>query len=628
VKLIYRDDIDGLRALAVLSVILFHFNKDWLPGGFLGVDIFFVISGFLITSIILNEVQSQNFSFQQFYLRRIKRIIPASLFFISLTLLASYLLFLPGDLDRATKSAMGSLVFAANLYFARNVDYFASSSDENPFLHTWSLSVEEQFYLFWPLLLLFICRSTFSLKSKYLLLLILVAISTVIATYWAAQPSLQKWAFYMLPARFGELLIGAIGALILQQKTPSLPYVKTYTSAGILMIVLSLALIHESSLFPGFLALPVCIGTLLMILGGTQPTTGPTVMGYLLSSRAAVYVGKISFSLYLAHWPVLAFYRYANQEYRLKLSAILICVIIIWALAHFSWRYVETPFRRYQPNFKQAFVWIFALPSAALFALGTVIILNQGLPSRFDLDSRSFSVASKALCHTHLNGHCNIGAASNLKPYLLVGDSHAGHFLSYFDQLGKLQQFSMQGQSVDDCGAVFSEQILNPSMARRADCQKLKNFLQDTSSDFSHIIIAERWDSRVLTSNSYLSQLQKYLEKSSEGKQQIILMAQVPKYACDVNRSAMLRLRHSMLGTKKCDLALDTSYQIANDRVFELTKAYASVHFVNLNPGLCNQGCSPYLDGEIAYKDDDHLNIIGAQKLAEKTASIDLEWLK
>jgi peptidoglycan/LPS O-acetylase OafA/YrhL len=615
VKLAYRRDIDGLRAVAVLAVVIYHFNKNWLPGGFLGVDMFFVISGFLITSIIFNEINTQQFSFKHFYLRRIKRIIPASLFFVTITISVSYLLFLPTDFDRAAKSAIATLVFASNFYFARNVDYFASASEENPFLHTWSLSVEEQFYLFWPVLLLLIYRSELSFKWKNSFIVILSIASFVIATYWAMEPSTQKWAFYMLPARFGELLIGAVGAVMLTKSNTHQHWGKTCNLLGLGVIVASFVLISETSIFPGVLAIPVCFGTLLMIIGGQLTNKRPSIISLVLSSAPAVYIGAISYSLYLAHWPVLAFQRYISQQYELSFISAILCLLIMWVLAHFSWRCIETPFRTQKLSFTKAFTLIFAVPSALLLAICTFIVVQQGLPSRFDFDYKSFSVAEKSLCHTHISEPCLIGNKDNLKPYLLVGDSHAGHYLSYFDALGQRENFGMEGRSVDGCSGVFTQQILTPKMARLNDCTNIKNYIKQTSDAYSYIIIAERWDTRVLIQNNYLLLLERYLKDMEQNKVQIVLLAQVPKYLCDVNRSAMLEKRVSW--AKQCNFELDERYVEANNIIYSLAKKYNNVQFFSLNDILCEDQCSPYLNGQIAYKDDDHLNIIGAQKLAE-----------
>jgi peptidoglycan/LPS O-acetylase OafA/YrhL len=623
VKLSYRSDIDGLRALAVLAVVIYHFNKHWLPGGFLGVDIFFVISGFLITSIIVREIQTQQFSFKSFYLRRIKRIIPASLFFVALTLIVSYLVLLPHDFDRATKSAFASVIFASNFYFARNVDYFASSSEENPFLHTWSLSIEEQFYMFWPVILLVVYRSTRSIKIRPYLLILATIFSFAIATYWAVSPNTQKLAFYMLPARFGELLIGAMGVFIL----PKLQIEKRHSSIckelGLLLIFSSLGFIDESAIFPGLLALPVCIGTLLLIIGGHR-TDAQSIITKILSCRPAVYVGAISYSLYLAHWPVLAFNRYLSQQYELTIQQGIICLALMWALAHFSWRWVETPFRRQQISFTKAFNLVLAVPSAIILAFCTYIILNKGVPSRFGLDQRSFTVASAELCHTHMRGTCFLGDSKNIKPYLLIGDSHAGHYLSYFDTLGKANNFGFDGRSVDGCAGVFSIVELSPRMARLEDCRELKKFANTHSNDYSHILIAERWDARVLADDNYVNQLDQYLQKMELANVNVILLAQIPKFNCDVNRSSLISGRISW--AKKCDTELDIRYQQANDIVQSLATKYANAQFGNLNNLLCKDKCSPFLDGKLAYKDDDHLNMVGAQVLAEKTKFANVDW--
>ncbi|MDN4503151.1 acyltransferase family protein [Alteromonadaceae bacterium BrNp21-10] len=624
-KLAYRKDIDGLRAVAVLAVVIFHFNKAYLPGGFLGVDIFFVISGFLITSIISTEMTTNQFSFKTFYLRRIKRIIPASLFFIGLALIASYWLLLPHDFDRAIKSAFSAIVFASNFYFARNVDYFASASEENPFLHTWSLSVEEQFYLFWPLLLLFLYRRFSSNKAIFLCLVPLLIISVFIASYWASNGTTQKLAFYWLPSRFNELLIGAMGALVLSKIELNQRQRVLCTWLGVTAITASLILIDESTVFPGVMALPVCIGTLLLIISGHNNSDNKSIVSMCLSNPIATYIGKISFSLYLAHWPVLAFQRYISQQYELNMSATIICLILIWALSHFSWRWIETPLRKKTISFKDAFWRYFSIPSGILLGCCLYLISLHGASSRFGVDAKSFQVAEAFTCNTYLKDDCYIGDQNNILPTLLVGDSHGGHFLSYFDRLGKINHFAIEGRSVDGCAGVFSLKDLTPKMGRLQDCRTLKHYIHDNLRNYQNIIIAERWDARVFSDDEFINELHHFLASLENTQTKVILIAQVPHYACDVNRSAILQ--QVAPWAKQCGAELDANYLRANKIIADIAQQYSNTSIFSINHLLCKQGCSSYVDGKIAYKDDDHLNIIGAHLLAEKMKRQDLNWL-
>lgn len=305
----YRPDIDGLRALAVLAVVIYHFNKQWLPGGFVGVDIFFVISGYLITGIIYSK--GTNFSFADFYGRRVRRILPAAIFVTAVTLIAGSFLLMPVDVKALSGSAIASALSGANIYYWLFLDtsYFAASSDTVPLLHMWSLGVEEQFYLIWPALMIIAMR----LGGKRLLVgaaVLIAAASFAVSEYYVSRD--PSFAYYMLPSRAGELLVGAL--LFLWQdsrRTLTTGAANVAGAVGLLMVGYSLALLSETGGFPGIRSIIPAVGTALLIASGINQGS---VLARALTNPLFRYIGLRSFSLYLWHWPVLAFYRYAYGE--------------------------------------------------------------------------------------------------------------------------------------------------------------------------------------------------------------------------------------------------------------------------------------------------------------------------
>ena len=332
-----RADIQGLRAVAFFLVFVFHLNPKWLPGGFIGVDIFFVISGFLMTSIILGQKATGSFSFLTFYERRVKRIVPALFFMLLLIALAAYYLYIPADINGLTRSLRRSFLFLSNLYFSEDNAYFGSRFAQNPVLHTWSLSIEMQFYLLLPLLLRFV-------KNSFLpgLVAALIIVLTGLSCYWLYGQEQATTVYFSLTARIPEFLIGVLTSLLFSGKTFSGRAGLCLCAVGMAGIVASALLIDEQTSFPGVIALVPCVSIGLILISGGN------VLGDLLSSRPFVYIGERSYSLYLWHWPVIAFLRYKSgwstvQDF--SLSELLFILLATTVLAGFSYHLVEKVFR-------------------------------------------------------------------------------------------------------------------------------------------------------------------------------------------------------------------------------------------------------------------------------------------
>jgi peptidoglycan/LPS O-acetylase OafA/YrhL len=342
----YRQDIDGLRGIAVLLVVAFHALPTWLPGGFIGVDIFFVISGYLITKIILEQINAQTFSIANFYSRRICRILPALLLVLATTYLASYFLLLRDEFQHLSLHTLGASLFASNFLLWNESGYFDTAAEIKPLLHLWSLSIEEQFYILWPALLLMAKK----LRQKTWLLTIVLLVCSLL---WGifVQSKDPVAGFYAPQARIWELLIGALlahlnlRATTLQTKGAVWP-IREYlcnTSAvlGATLIALSAMMLNSRSAFPGALALVPVLGAAALIIGHQSI---PWVNKRLLSARYLVWFGKISFPLYLWHWPLLCFARILeNQTPPLSIRILLVGVSIILAWA--TWKWIETPVR-------------------------------------------------------------------------------------------------------------------------------------------------------------------------------------------------------------------------------------------------------------------------------------------
>ncbi len=376
-QLKYRPHIDGLRAIAVVSVILFHLSADFLPGGFVGVDIFFVISGFLISRMIYTEALAGTFSIINFYEGRAYRILPAFLAVSGLTFVGVYFIFLPPEFENFAKSLLASLAFAPNIFFYVSTDYFAPSAETLPALHFWSLGVEEQFYFVFPLFVLAIMRT--SPRTLPLCIAVLASFSLVAAE--AAVRTNPPAAFYLLPFRAYELLIGSIIALPNVRCPQGTRTSEAASGVGLLLILASFFLLTKESRFPGVSALLPTVGTALVLWACDRTSNA---LALLLSLPAISFLGRISYSLYLVHWPLILFARRAFPYADAGITGALVFAISIM-VAVCSYHFIEQPFRRRRLFWKK---WqIFGLAGGAIVFLASIsglVLTHQGFPGRLD----------------------------------------------------------------------------------------------------------------------------------------------------------------------------------------------------------------------------------------------------
>ncbi len=403
----HRHDIDGLRGLSVLLVVLFHATGS-VPGGFIGVDVFFVISGFLITGILLREMQAGSFSFLAFWERRARRILPASVVMSAVTLGLGWALLLPEDLRQLGSSLMAHVCMVSNIYFLRDTGYFAAGADQKPLLHTWSLSVEEQFYVVIPLLcwaLALWCRNR---RREVDLRPVLFA---VFAGLWAVSLALSVWmvsvnatmAYFVLPTRAWELLTGSLLACFPKVwQAGAVRWSQTAGFAGLALIVGSAFILRDEYPFPGLLALPPCLGAAMLIwsLDPSRSVEGRSWPRQLLESRWLVGLGLVSYSWYLWHWPLLAFWEYLDVSFS-KVVSHAVTVLLVLAslgLAWVSWRWVESPFRRRLVASTRGRMFAQAgCASGLLLAAGLYLVKTEGLPERWPEKALRFARAAQEM---------------------------------------------------------------------------------------------------------------------------------------------------------------------------------------------------------------------------------------
>ena len=333
----YRRDIDGLRALAVLPVVFFHLGWG-APGGFVGVDVFFVISGFLIGSIVIREIETGTFSLLRFWERRVRRILPALTVVVIATAIAGIVWMIPDHLEELGKSIMAQPALVANVYFWQESGYFETAAEYQPLLQTWSLAVEEQFYLFFPLVMILLFK--LGRRGAFIGVLSLIAASlawSIIGT--KAYPSL---AFYLLPSRIWELDLGVILALLQIKRERPRWVNETLSWGGIACILVAVFTFDLNTPFPGYTALLPCLGAAFVIFGNAQGATSSVAF---LGWGPIRFIGLISYSLYLWHWPLIVFARYQSSG-ELSSSTKGAILVLSLVLAILSWRFVERPFRK------------------------------------------------------------------------------------------------------------------------------------------------------------------------------------------------------------------------------------------------------------------------------------------
>lgn len=428
----YRPDIDGLRALAVLPVALYHAHFPGISGGFVGVDIFFVISGYLICSLITAELASSNFSIVRFYERRCRRILPALLAMLAVVTSVAAFVLLPPDMLSFCRSLLASTVFVSNIYFWKNANYFDGASEFKPLLHTWSLGVEEQFYIIVPLILFAVAKWS---KSRYTPWLLSLSTISLALGIWA-ETHAPSANFYLLPTRFWELALGALAAISMPTGVISRAAREIIGAVGISLIIYSLTMLTDETPFPGLNALFPCLGAAALLYAGGY---GKTILFTFLSTKPLVFIGKISYSLYLWHWPLLALARYqAGRELTVLETSIALLASLIIAVA--SWRYVEIPFRKNTISFNSRFIFAGSGISMILVAIiGVAGISSQGFAVRYP----NFAVKAISGVERYNGNKCFLNENQSVNDWqgnkcllthingptvLLWGDSFAAHY--------------------------------------------------------------------------------------------------------------------------------------------------------------------------------------------------------
>ncbi len=473
----YRADIDGLRAIAVLGVLLYHLDARLVPGGYVGVDVFFVISGFLISKIIYGEIEAGSFSIARFYVRRARRILPALLSVILLTSVAAMLVLYPTERVQYAQSVIASVLFSANFYFHATLNYFSPAADEIPLLHLWSLGIEEQFYILFPLLALLLTRLRRRLFTVVLVVLFLASLLACVRTL-AVDPSS---AFYLLPFRSFELLLGCLIALVPSAWQPHRKLAATFALLGLAAIGGAMYGFGKNTPFPGVAALLPCAGAALLLMA-----QGQGYIGRLLAAPTMVWVGKRSYSLYLFHWPVIVFAHRLWPD-SASLAWVPVLALVAVALAHLNYELIEQRLRIAGPSWSHARVLTSSALSIVLVAAaGTVVMVQKGFQGSQDaqiakvlvtLDYNPSVDYRSRTCFLDPDQPPDQADVSSCVPAkgqpraMLWGDSHAIHFLKGFEPT-----FAAKGYRIGALTASACPPLVGVEIGERPYCKAFNDF--------------------------------------------------------------------------------------------------------------------------------------------------------
>lgn len=605
----YRPDIDGLRAFAIIPVLFFHAGVPGLDGGFVGVDVFFVISGYLISRLIYAELDEQRFSIIGFYERRARRIAPAFFAVSLLTFVAAALVLFPTRLVEFCKSLLWSSLAVGNVYFWQESGYFGPEASAQPLLHYWSLGVEEQFYLLFPALAMLIWKWG---KARLAAVLAVIFVLSLIASELMVRHSPEA-AFYLLPFRAWELLAGSLLAMRTVPPPPTSAIATGAVTAGIGLIIASIFLLSEQTTFPGLGALLPVAGSALAIWGGQRSNTAADALGL----APLVYIGRISYSLYLVHWPVLFFAtRLISETGAAARTTLIIAVSMV--LADLSYRFVETPTRRRSPFWTPA--RIFALTATGVLigaGLSLATILAGGFSGRLPAGAQALLAYRYDRVAGYREGACFLRReqpASALadeclptrKPVALIwGDSHAAHFLP-----GLKPALEAKGYAVAQITASGCPPIRGFEAPRRANCRAISDFALDWihKTKPSLVLLSAIW-----TLDGYMDTFeQEIVELDSLGVRTIIL-GPSPIFPEAIPILLAERLTRGDQTTSWDNLPPDT---FADDEQLRDAVETWPTRYISLLDIACPAQSCPLILGPVPlYWDGEHLTTRGAQAL-------------
>ena len=621
----------------MLPVILFHAGFELFSGGFVGVDVFFVISGYLITTIILAELEQGKFSIVNFYERRARRILPALFLVMLVCIPFAWFWLLPSDMKDFSKSFVAVSVFASNILFWRESGYFDTAAELKPLLHTWSLAVEEQYYVIFPLFLMLFWK----LGKRWILVVLgLVFVASLAVAQWGAYAK-PAAAFYLLPTRGWELLIGAFAAFYLSQANRKV-FGKGLSEfggwLGVALIIYTIFAYSKTTPFPGFYALVPTSGTLLIILFATQQTT----VGKFVGNKAFVGIGLISYSAYLWHQPLFAFARHIDLEEptRLMLGVLSVTSVVI---AYFSWKYVESPFRdKLLINRKQIFVFS-ASVSIVFISIGFFGSTNKFLELRFDpkILAELSAVNPKISCAQDYQDikavPCVLGDLRSSKLIIAVGDSHMAQWADLLQKIGTERGIRIEMFSKSACANASIEYFYSGYGKIYKECaiwrdnvvRKIKRrnprlvFLTNSSAGYVRV------DSNYPSVADWKDGVSRFLDQIVSDGYKVLWLGDNPRFwkLNPLNcwqRMTLFELDHGNCSSPRNQSINSDILNVEREVVLSKSAVYAD--FTNF---YCNATeCNSIIQNVPIMRDSNHLSVSATMMLKEEVERLILPLLK
>ncbi len=643
----YRPDIDGLRAVAVVPVVLYHYGIAPFCGGYAGVDVFFVISGFLITSLISAEMRSGEFSILRFYERRARRILPALFVVLAASTVAACAILFPRDLSAFGESLASTAVFGSNIDFWSRSGYFDAGATLKPLLHTWSLAVEEQYYLLFPALLCVLHTRT---RRGLLVLVVGLAVASFAASVWAVvyHPSA---AFYLVPYRMWELMLGAALALVEIPRLASALLREGLALLGLALIGWAVFAFTPHTPFPGANALYPCAGAALLIFTGEA---GGSAINRALSCRPIVVVGLLSYSFYLWHWPLYVFANYLSYA-PLGLAMRVALIAAAFALAWISWRYVEQPFRLKRHLFDRRRLFLLTgAGMAASIAIGLALMAVHGWPQRFapqmrrilaeadDYEPRRHACFSPGPARAERGDFCTIGDSRAARPsFILWGDSHADAILPAVETVARdrhrkglfialrhcppLLDIRLSDEPSERCARLNAEALTAAAkngireailVARWANYDQGTGVGVDADQTFGMMDRTAR-DAPGMNRHAIFARLlARTIDTLMRRGFKVVLVADVPEPGVAVPE-AMARIARA-----GADIDIRPTLDAYRAREFQVRQDFSDlarafpVNVLDPSPVFCDsQRCAVAMEGRPLYFDDHHLSVFGALHL-------------
>ena len=653
----YIPQIDGIRAIAVMSVVLFHLGVTWTPGGFVGVDVFFVISGFLITRLIRQECTESRFSFSVFYVRRARRLFPALFFTLIAALVGGIILFSPSHLERLGGSLLHALLSVSNFYFWSEADYFDTSVRVKPLVHTWSLAVEEQFYMVWPLIVFLLAKVRRHPSLLPATIALLGVLSLVLSQLSLANHTTA--AFYLAPFRIFEFAIGALTIWLMDAKPIARGWqFEAVAAAGLCSVLIPILYFTEATPFPGIAALLPAIGTSMMIYAHRS-----RLLAWAIGNRGMVAIGLVSYSWYLIHWPMIVFFEYytfdpltigsghTSTQFSLAVASL--------GLAALMYKFVEQPFRYVSRSKIRLSGAAFGLVCALLSLIATLPAAStwagDGWQWRVDERTQRALVSmskkwGRECIPSERDIRCDFTPSKSERSQrlYLLGDSHAAHFRAGLAYVLKDTNYEALDIGIHSCLPIpDSYWISDGKVGRDPDCERKNKSLWEQVQNADVVVLAGRWAVYTSThafgpdsyqrfaqvanghehfSTEYSTALVKqglnaFVERIVQAGKKVIVLGQVPNQGLDIGNCFGRGFLSAFLAERSCH---GRPYSEIKGRLTEfdsyltgLQARYSPNDVLVILPSqlLCSdsrKACRKFLSGRFLYRDHNHLNADGS----------------